>query len=254
METQKPLILISNDDGIAAKGIHKLVEYLRPLGEIVVVAPDAARSGSGCALSVTVPVRYRLVEREAELTMYECTGTPADCIKLARNVILTRQPDLVVGGINHGDNSAGSVHYSGTMGVVFEGCLNMIPSIGFSLCNHELDADFEPTRKYVQKIARTVLENELPPLICLNVNFPDTKEIRGIKVCTQADGYWVQEWDACTDSSESYWLSGTFVNSRPNDKATDRYMLAQGYATITPTKANLTAYEYMEELRNILCD
>ncbi len=139
MENEKSLILVSNDDGVMAKGINELVKFLRPLGEIVVMAPDSPRSGSGCALTVTQPVHYQLVRREVGLTVYKCTGTPTDCIKLARNTVLDRIPDLVVGGINHGDNSASNVHYSGTMGVVIEGCLNGIPSIGFSLCNHEQD-------------------------------------------------------------------------------------------------------------------
>lgn len=143
MENEKPLILVSNDDGVMAKGINELVKFLRPLGDIVVMAPDAPRSGSGCALTVTQPVHYQLVKKEVGLTVYKCSGTPTDCIKLARNTVLDRTPDLVVGGINHGDNSATNVHYSGTMGVVFEGCLNGIPSIGFSLCNHAPDADLK---------------------------------------------------------------------------------------------------------------
>ena len=132
MENKRPLILVSNDDGFTAKGISELIKFLRPLGEIVVVAPDAPRSGSGCA-DGDHSIHYQLVRKEVALTVYKCSGTPADCIKLARNAILGENPDLVIGGINHGDNSATSVHYSGTMGVVIEGCLNGIPSIGFSL-------------------------------------------------------------------------------------------------------------------------
>ena len=145
MENKRPLILVSNDDGIMAKGISELIKFLRPLGEIVVMAPDAPRSGSGCALTVTQPVHYQLLKKDVGLTVYKCSGTPADCIKLARNQILDREPDLVVGGINHGDNSATNVHYSGTMGVVIEGCLNGIPSIGFSICDHAPGADFDAT-------------------------------------------------------------------------------------------------------------
>lgn len=137
MENKRPLILISNDDGVMAKGISELIKFLRPLGEIVVMAPDTARSGSGCAITVTQPVHYQLVRKEVGLTVYKCSGTPADCIKLAWNTVLDRKPDLVVGGVNHGDNSATNVHYSGTMGIVIEGCLNGIPSIGFSLCSHD---------------------------------------------------------------------------------------------------------------------
>ncbi|KAA6330903.1 5'-nucleotidase SurE [termite gut metagenome] len=254
MNSQKPLILVSNDDGINAKGINELIKYLRPLGEIVVMAPDTARSGSGCALSVTFPVHYQLLHQEPRVTIYECSGTPTDCIKLARNVVLKRKPDLIIGGINHGDNSATNVHYSGTMGIVTEGCLNGIPSIGFSLCNHEFDADFEPTREYIQKIVSKILEKGLPPLVCLNVNFPDTKEIKGIKVCEQTQGYWTEEWDACTCRENYYWLSGEFTNTQPNNTKNDRWALSQGYVAITPTKVDITAYEFIDDLKNILCD
>ena len=126
------------------------------------MAPDSPRSGSGSALTVTHPVHYQLVKREVGLTVYKCTGTPTDCIKLALGSVLDRKPDLIVGGINHGDNSAINVHYSGTMGVVIEGCLKGIPSIGFSLCNHQPDADFEPSGPYIRKIAAMILEKDCP--------------------------------------------------------------------------------------------
>ena len=158
MENQRPLILISNDDGIIAKGISELIKFLRPLGEIVVMAPDAPRSGNACALTVTEPIHYQLIRKDVGLTVYKCSGTPADCVKLAFHTVLDRKPDLVVGGINHGDNSSVNVHYSGTMGVVIEGCLKGVPSIGFSLCNHMPDADFEPAGEYIREIARKVLE------------------------------------------------------------------------------------------------
>ena len=151
MENQRPLILVSNDDGIIAKGISELIKFLRPLGEIVVMAPDAPRSGSACALTVTEPIRYQLLRKDVGLTVYKCSGTPTDCVKLAFHTVLDRKPDLVVGGINHGDNSSVNVHYSGTMGGVIEGCLKGVPSIGFSLCNHDQDADFEPAGTYIRE-------------------------------------------------------------------------------------------------------
>ena len=171
MENKRPLILVSNDDGIMAKGISELVKFLRTLGEIVVMAPDAPRSGSASALTVTQPVHYKLVKQEVGVTVYKCSGTPTDCIKLAWNTVLDRKPDLVVGGINHGDNSATNVHYSGTMGVVIEGCLKGVPSIGFSLCNHDMGADFEAAGPYIRKIAAMVLEdicNFFPTVNCTN--------------------------------------------------------------------------------------
>ncbi|MFA6832607.1 MAG: 5'/3'-nucleotidase SurE [Bacteroidaceae bacterium] len=256
MESKKPLILVSNDDGISAKGINELIKYLRPLGEIVVMAPDSPRSGNGCALTVTNPVHYQLVRRDVGLTIYKCSGTPTDCIKLARNTVLDRKPDLVVGGINHGDNSATSVHYSGTMGVVIEGCLNGIPSIGFSLCNHGADANFEPTKEYIQKIVTTVLEKGLPPLVCLNVNFPDQQDLKGVKVCEQAKGHWHKEWEACPRLHDKnyFWLTGEFANMDLENDRSDSWALSHGYVAVTPTTVDLTAYNYMDELREALLD
>ncbi|MEG2855782.1 5'/3'-nucleotidase SurE [Bacteroides sp.] len=252
MENQRPLILVSNDDGITAKGISELIKFLRPLGEIVVMAPDSPRSGSGCALTVTEPVHFQQVRRDVGLTVYKCSGTPTDCIKLARNTVLDREPSLVVGGINHGDNSATNVHYSGTMAVVIEGCLNGIPSIGFSLSDHAMDADFDAMGPYVRQIAATVLEKGLPPLTCLNVNFPNVKEIKGIRVCQQAKGQWSKEWESCPRKTDTnyYWLTGEFTDHDPDNETSDRWALAHGYAAITPTTVDVTAYHFMEELGN----
>ena len=194
MEQKRPLILISNDDGYMAKGIQSLIKYLRPIGEIVVMAPDSARSGSGCAITVTTPVHYQLVEKDVDLTIYKCSGTPTDCVKLALHTILAdRKPDIIVSGINHGENMATNVHYSGTMGVAIEGCLCSIPSIGFSIDSHNPDVDFSATEPFVRQITEKVLQNGLPSQTCLNVNIPNLEEIKGIKVCTQAKGYWTQE-------------------------------------------------------------
>lgn len=251
MENKRPLILVSNDDGIAAKGLSELVKALRTVGDIVVMAPDSPRSGSACALTVTQPVHYKLVRQEVGVTAYKCTGTPTDCIKLARNTVLDRKPDLVVGGINHGDNSATNVHYSGTMGVVIEGCLNGIPSIGFSLCDHDMGADFDAAIPYIRKIATMVLEKGLPPLTCLNVNFPDTTDIKGVKVCEQAKGSWTQEWEACPRQEDKnyFWLTGNFSNHEPENEKSDHWALANGYVAITPTTVDVTAYGFMEELK-----
>ena len=250
MENQRPLILVSNDDGITAKGISELIKFLRPLGEIVVMAPDSARSGSGCALTVTEPVHFQQLRRDVGLTVYKCSGTPTDCIKLSRHTVLDRQPDLVVGGINHGDNSASNVHYSGTMAVVIEGCLNGIPSIGFSLCSHDPGADFEAAGAYIRQIAAMVLEKGLPPLTCLNINIPDTNDIKGIKVCEQAKGHWTNEWEPCPRKADAnyYWLIGEFKEAEPENEKSDRWALANGYIAITPTTVDVTAHHFMDEL------
>lgn len=254
MENKRPLILVSNDDGFTAKGISELIKFLRPLGEIVVVAPDAPRSGSGCALTVTTPIHYQLVRKEVGLTVYKCSGTPADCIKLARNAILERNPDLVIGGINHGDNSATSVHYSGTMGVVIEGCLNGIPSIGFSLCNHQADADFSPAHRYVQQIVSAVLKDGLPELVCLNVNFPDLPSYKGIKVCEQAKGFWQKERETCSreNGKKYFWLTGEFTIVDSDNVNSDNWALRNGYVAVTPTTVDVTAYHYINQLKATL--
>lgn len=254
MTETKPLILVSNDDGVTAKGINELIKYLQPLGDIVVMAPDSARSGSSCAITVNHPVHYELIKQEPGLTIYSCTGSPTDCIKLARNTVLNREPDLVVAGINHGDNSGSNVHYSGTMGAVFEGCFNGIPSIGFSLCDHDCDAEFSHLSGYIQDITRMVLQNGLPSLVCLNVNFPATPDIKGIKICEQAVGRWVREWDPCARKNDDryFWLTGEFVNMEPENTKTDNWALANGYAAITPARLDITAYDFMDELRNRL--
>ena len=215
MENQRPLILISNDDGIMSKGISELIKFLRPLGEIVVMAPDAPRSG------------------------------------MAFETVLDRKPDLVVGGINHGDNSATNVHYSGTMGVVIEGCLKGVPAIGFSLCSHEPDADFTAAGPYVRDIARMVLEKGLPALTCLNVNFPDAKELKGVRICEQAKGQWTNEWEnfAHRGDSHYYWLTGEFVDTDADNEKNDHWALANGYVAITPTTVDVTAYGLIDELK-----
>lgn len=254
MKNKRPLILISNDDGVTAKGINELIGFLRPLGEIVVMASDGARSGSGCAITVVNPVSYKLISKEPGLTIYSCSGNPTDCIKLARNTVLGRTPDVVVSGINHGDNSGTNVHYSGTMGAVLEGCLNGIPSVGYSLCNHDCEADFSFCEKYIREITLMVIEKGLPDRTCLNVNFPDTPDIKGIKVCQQAVGRWEREWESCPrrGNDNYFWLTGEFVNHEPENDKTDNWALTHGYVAITPTTVDVTAYTFMNELRNRL--
>ena len=251
MENQRPLILVSNDDGITAKGISELIKFLRPLGEIVVMAPDAPRSGTGCSLTVKEPIHYQLSRKEVGLTVYKCSGTPADCVKLAFHTVLDRKPDLVIGGINHGDNSSVNAHYSGTMGAVIEGCLKGVPSVAFSLCSHEADADFEPAGEYIRDIVSKLLEKGLPLLTCLNVNIPATKELQGVRVCQQAQGQWTNEWEhfAHRGDTQYYWLTGDFEHTDPENEKTDRWALANGYIAITPTTVDVTAYDLMDELR-----
>lgn len=247
---KRPLIFISNDDGIQAKGLNELVVMLRPVGDIVAMAPDAPRSGAACSLTITSPVRYQPVHQEEGVRLFKCSGTPTDCVKLALDEILGgTRPDIVIGGINHGDNSAVNVHYSGTMGVVLEGCIKRIPSIGFSLCNHDPEADFSPAAPYVRRITEEVLRGGLPDGVCLNVNFPDLPSYRGVKVCRQTGGEWTNEWAKRTHphGGHYFWLTGQFGEYEQEEG--DRQALHEGYVAITPTRIDMTAWETLESLR-----
>ena len=252
MKNEKPLILISNDDGYFSKGLRVLVETLKGLGEIIVMAPDGPRSGASAAITSELPVRYNKVKEEEDLIIYKCNGTPVDCIKLAMFELLPRLPDLVIGGINHGDNSAVNVHYSGTMGVVIEGCLKGIPSIGYSLCDHDADADFNPMLPYVRRIAEQVLMNGLPKGVCLNVNAPKGQELKGVRVCRQTDASWGSEWvrGQHPKGGEYFWLTGKFTNNEPDAEEADRWALEHGYVAITPIQIDMTAYQMINELNN----
>lgn len=248
-----PLILISNDDGISAKGIQSLIESMRPLGSVIVVAPDSPRSAQSSALTVTTPLRVKKIHEEEGLLQYICNGTPSDCVKLALNQLCPKKPDVVVAGINHGTNSSISVIYSGTMGATIEGCVNGIPSIGFSLCNFDPRADFSTAMIYAQKITKKIIQEGLPKGICLNVNIPDLKTIKGIKVCRQSEGYWSEEFIKREDpyGKHYYWLTGEFINAEKLNDDTDEWALENGYISMVPVKVDMTAYEYINDLKKL---
>lgn len=248
--TKKPLILITNDDGDLANGIEVLTRLMLELGEVVVVAPDGPRSAQSNALTVTHPIRFKLLESSENLTRYSCTGTPTDCVKLALNEILDRKPDLLVSGINHGSNAAINVIYSGTMGAVLEGCENDISSIGFSIDDHSMNADFSYFGKYILQITRKVLEQGLPSGICLNVNSPKN-EIKGIRISRQCSGHWAKEFARRADPQGRtyFWLTGHFENHEPDAEDTDEWAIANGYISIVPTKIDLTAYDMINTLK-----
>lgn len=252
MKKEKPLILLSNDDGVKAKGLNELIRVLRGIGDIIVMAPDGPRSGASGAITSEHPVRYYKVSEEEGLTIYKCTGTPVDCVKLALHAVVPRCPDVVIGGINHGDNSSVNVHYSGTMGVVIEGCLKGIPSIGYSLCNHLADADFSPAFPYIHRITEQVLEHGLPMGVCLNVNFPKAPIYKGVRICRQTKGSWINEWIHCDHprGGEYFWLTGVFDNHEPQAEDTDHWALNHDYVAVTPTQIDVTAYEVMNEMKN----
>ena len=243
MENQRPLILVSNDDGITAKGISELIKFLRPLGEIVVMAPDTARSGTSCSLTVKEPIHYQLLRKEVGLTVYKCSGTPTDCVKLAFHTVLDRKPSLVVGGINHGDNSSVNMHYSGTMGVASEGALQGFPAIAFSLCDHRADADFTPLRPYLVDLVMKAIAMGLPPFTCLNVNFPLRPRFEGLRVCRMARSRWTREFERRRKpgGGDYFWMTGECIELEPEAEDTDRWALAHGYVAVTPTTLDATA-------------
>ena len=251
-QKHKPLILITNDDGIQAKGIRSLIDAIRPLGDIVVLAPDGVRSGMSSAITAYVPLRLSIAHVEEGLIEYACTGTPVDCIKLAMNEILDRRPDLIISGINHGSNSAVCVIYSGTMGAALEGSIFGIPSFGISLAGSYPHENFAKAAHYAHIIAAQILTEGLPPRICLNVNVPDLPEIKGMKICSQTEGQWTGEFVKTQDPAgkDIYWLTGSFHNAQPHDATTDEWALNNGYVAIVPCTVDMTSYETIAKLKH----
>ena len=256
---KRPLILISNDDGYQAKGIRTLVDMVRQFGDVVVCAPDGPRSGYSCAFSATTPLTLRCREQQPGVEVWSCNGTPVDCVKMALAEVVPRWPDMVIGGINHGDNGSVNAHYSGTMGVALEGCMKHIASAAFSLCDHSDDADFEPLRPYVEHITRSILAEGLPSGVCLNVNFPlidkhTLREYRGVRVCRMAKGSWGREIEKRRHPRgyDYYWMTGTYTYDEPDADDTDYWALTHGYVAITPTSIDVTAHEAIGHIRQFL--
>jgi 5'-nucleotidase len=246
MTQHRPRILVTNDDGILAKGIKTLVEIAQEFGEVVVVAPDKPQSGQGHAITMRDPLRIRKVNPFAGIEAYECSGTPVDCVKLAKSVIMKdNPPDLCVSGINHGSNASINIIYSGTMSAAMEASLEGIDAIGFSLLDFSSGANFEPSRRYVREIIHYALEKGLQGTKLLNVNIPNLPEdkIKGIKVCRQAEAVWIENFQEGIDPEKQpyYWLTGVFVNKdKGND--TDVWALSQGYISVVPCDHDLTAH------------
>lgn len=250
---KRPQILLSNDDGYMAPGIQFLIDLLRPLGDLTVVAPKTGQSGMSTAITVQTPLDLVLVSEEPGLRIYRSNGTPVDCVKLALNILFQdKLPDLLFSGVNHGTNSSVAIHYSGTMGAVLEGCMNQIPSVGFSLDDHRVEADFEPARPYLFKIAEQVLKNGLPAGVCLNVNVPQTDSVKGIRVCRQGIGKWVEEFEMRSHprGGNYYWLMGSFRNDAPQATDTDMSALDQGYISVVPSQIDMTSYPMLESMKS----
>jgi len=254
MKKQKPLILVTNDDGITAAGIEALVEVMKTLGDVVVVAPDKAQSGMGHAITINSTLRINKVKIYKVLQEYSCSGTPVDCVKFAISKIMNRRPDICVSGINHGANMSINVIYSGTMSAAVEGAIESIPSIGFSLCDPSIDADFTAAKKIVKTITQQVLKNGLPLGVCLNVNIPKIKYelIKGIKICRQAYAKYEEDFIERNDPTghRYYWLTGEFVNF-DKGKDTDVWALAHNYVSVVPVQFDLTNYIQKTKLEKL---
>lgn len=251
-KNEKPTILVVNDDGIDAPGIKVLIDTMKDLGRVVVVAPDGPQSGTGHAITIAKPLRLDQVHIYPDVEMYKCSGTPVDCVKLAVNKVFEgKKPDLCVSGINHGLNHSINVIYSGTMSAAVEGAIESIPSIGFSYDDFSYQADFSVCIPYVKAIAKEVLRNGLPQGSLLNVNFPKVKKIKGIKICRQANAKWAEEFDERTDPNNRnyYWLTGVFqLNDKGED--TDVWALKNEYAAVVPVQFDLTAHHAIPVLNN----
>jgi 5'-nucleotidase len=252
MKKTKPLILVINDDGITAPGIAALVQAMKTLGDVVVVAPDKAQSGMGHAITINSTLRIQKVKIHDAKEEYSCSGTPVDCVKFAVNKIMHRKPDLCVSGINHGTNMSINVIYSGTMSAAVEGAIEGIPSIGFSLSDYTINADFSAAAKIAKKIAQKVLAEGLPAGVCLNVNIPKLSFdlIKGIKICRQAKATWIEEFDERHDPSGQpyYWLTGKFENFDSKEKDTDVWALENNYVSVVPTQFDMTAHHSIKEI------
>ncbi len=252
MTNDKPIILISNDDGINAPGIRYLIECVADMGHVIVAAPDGARSGFASAITVDSPLRIVRHEDFAGAEMWAINGTPTDCVKLAMNTVVQRKPALMLSGINHGSNSGNSVIYSGTMGAVLEACMLDIPAIGFSLLEHSWDADFSECRSFIREISGKTLKYGLPNGICLNVNIPARCKPLGMKVTHASMGHWEKEYSHHKDAEglPYYKLTGNYVDNDPNDSQTDNYWLNRQYVSIVPVRPDQTAFDALKQIEH----
>jgi 5'-nucleotidase len=252
IKKEQPLILITNDDGVTAPGIRSLVEAVKHLGRVVVVAPDKPQSGMGHAITIGQPLRMNQVHIFDEVEAWQTSGTPADCVKLAVDKILHRKPDLCLSGVNHGANHSINVIYSGTMSAAMEAAIESIPSVGFSLLDYSFEADFNQAKTYITQIAEWVLNNNKEKRLLLNVNIPKTsaKRIKGIKVCRQADAKYKEDFDKRKDPHGKfyYWLTGEFINF-DKGRDTDVYALAHNYVSVVPIQFDFTNHVIKQKLQ-----
>ncbi len=251
---KRPLILVTNDDGIKAGGLRYLISQVRELGDVLVVASRHSNSGQGHSITVRTPLRCDLVHEEEGYREYVSNGTPVDCVKLGEQIVLKgEKPDIIVSGVNHGSNASVNIVYSGTMAAVIEGCIGGVPSIGFSLNTYAEDANFEACGSFIKEISSKVLEEGLPAGVCLNVNFPvvPKEKIKGVKVCRQANARWVEQYEERTDPRQRdyYWLTGYFEKLEENEK-TDQWAIENDYIAVVPIHYDMTAHQSIEKIKS----
>lgn len=252
----EPLIFITNDDGVNAKGFRRLVETAARFGRVVAVAPEQTQSGMSHAITMFKPLFLRKVVDESNVRVYSLSGTPVDCVKMAFDYLLEGEKvDLALSGINHGSNSAINVLYSGTMGAAVEGSFYGCPSVGLSLLDHDPDADFDASADIAARIIDRLLNNETKTPVCLNVNIPQGRpeQIRGIRLCRQNRGFWREHFFCRQDprGMDYFWLTGEFCNEEPEAEDTDEWALNNGYVSVVPIQVDMTDYTQIGRLRDI---
>lgn len=250
---EKPRILIANDDGFQAKGLKKLTDLMRQIGDVMVVSTDKPMSAQSHSMTIREPLRVNLLEKDTDYVKYVCNGTPVDCVKIGYQYFMKEKPDLVVSGINHGSNASTNVVYSGTMAAVVEACMDGIPAIGFSLDCYDADANFDHLDKYIIDFTKKVLKDGLPNGICLNVNFPAFSDegIKGVKVGHQANARWSEQYERRVDpfGHDYFWLTGEFIE-QDQDEDTDVKALKNSYISIVPIQYDWTAYNAIANLKS----
>jgi len=247
----KPLILISNDDGINAKGLHELIDLMRPYGNLFVSVPEDGKSGMSQSLTLFKPLTLTKVTESAGLIIYKCNGTPIDAVKLAFNKFIPRKPDFFVAGINHGSNASISAFYSGTVGTAIEAYFHSIPAVAFSLLSHDPDADFSIARKYIPEIFEMIMQMPYKQELCLNVNFPNipAHSGKGIKICRQTRGFWKENFvEKKQNGTTTFFMQGNFYNEEPNAIDTDEWALKNNFVSVVPLSKDLTNYTILNKL------
>ena len=252
---EKPVILVTNDDGVTAPGIKALTEAVKDLGKVVVVAPDKPQSGMGHAITIGHPLRLSSVQLFGDIEAYHCSGTPVDCVKLAVDKVLHRKPDICLSGINHGANHSINVIYSGTMSAALEASIESIPSVGFSLLDYSIEADFNGAAYYANLLVKQLLTQKTDKHLCLNVNVPAVPKslLKGLKVCRQAYAKYEERFDERNDPTgrKYYWLTGEFKNF-DKGKDTDVWALKNNYISVVPVQFDLTNYQLKTKLEKLL--